>query len=106
MLDGHATFVSDALPHQQRMVVFSPDLLKAGDVQHLAGLRAPNPLLIEGPMLLDGSPLPPEMFAEQFRWLREVYTAARKPENVRIEARLSDAETAGIIGGWCQSLKA
>lgn len=51
-----ASLVSDEPPHNQRMVAFSPDLMKAGDVPHLAGLSAPRPTLIAGPIRLDGMP--------------------------------------------------
>lgn len=50
------SFISDEPPHNQRMVAFSPDLMKVGDVPHLAGLSAPRPALIVGPVRLDGMP--------------------------------------------------
>ena len=43
------------------MAIFNPDLLKAGDVQHLAALSFPRPVLLDGATRLDGSRLAAEL---------------------------------------------
>jgi dienelactone hydrolase len=55
-LETPPTFVTSEPPHNQRMAAFSPDLLKVGDVAHLAALSAPRPALLAGPVRLDGMP--------------------------------------------------
>lgn len=101
-IESLASFRGEGVPHNQRMVVFQPDLLKIGDVPHLAALCAPRPVLIERPNRLDGAPATETDLEAWHRPTRSVYRSLKANERLRVGSMGSDAAVADLIRSWCR----
>jgi hypothetical protein len=99
-IESLATFRSDGVPHAQRMVVFSPDLLQVGDIPHLAALAAPRPVLLANPLRPEGSPLTAGDSAGIDGWSRSLYRMLGREREFQVTTGLTDARVAEIALRW------
>ena len=67
-----STYVSPT-PIQQPMWTFAPGLLKHADIEHLAALAAPRPLVIANPIAPDLTPIAARALPETFPAARAAY---------------------------------
>lgn len=87
VIDPMATLVTDA-PYAggTYMGNLAPGLLRAGDVPQLAGLSAPNRLVIAGGTTPQGRKLSQKELDEAFRFTSAVYKATKAPDWLTITA--------------------
>ena len=64
---------SEAYPAGTRMGILAPNLLRLGDVQHLAALVAPRKLAIAEAMSADGKPLANKALRDAYASTRSIY---------------------------------
>lgn len=95
-----ATFTGEGPPHNQRMAVFNPDLLKVGNIPHLAALSAPRPALIANPVRLDGMAATDADLASLYRWPKELYQVLGHGERFAARREVTDSELAETVQGW------
>jgi dienelactone hydrolase len=96
-IEAPATYLTEGPPHNQRMVIFQPDLLAVGDVPQLAALAAPRSVLVANPMLLNGSPAGAAQTESLYRSPADLYRTLGHPDRFTARAGLTDAETARFI---------
>jgi cephalosporin-C deacetylase-like acetyl esterase len=99
-LEPLASFTGGGPPHQQRMVVFTPDLLEVGDVSQLTALCAPRPALIEGPLRLDGMPSDRAELQSLYASTRRLYESLRAGNRLAVEPATTVETTAARVTGW------
>lgn len=99
-LEPPATFVSEAAPHTWRMAIFQPDLMKIGDLPHLAALAAPRPALVAGPVRLDGMGTTAARVESLYRWPRELYRTLSRPESFTARPDAPAGEVAATLLSW------
>jgi pimeloyl-ACP methyl ester carboxylesterase len=104
-LETLATYVTETPPHNQRMAVFQPGLLKVGDVPHLAALSAPRPVLVINPVRLDGMPAGEDELHALYTPARARYERAGRPERLIVRAGVSEEELREIALGGGESKK-
>ncbi len=88
-VESLASFVTSRRFHEQRMVMFVPDLLRHGDVPHLAALCAPRPTAVLNCVAADGAPADQETLGHLYAWPRAAFRSMGQ------EGRLTVAAGAG-----------
>jgi hypothetical protein len=99
-IESPASFITDSPPHNQRMVIFTPNLLKAGDMPHLAALAAPRPVLIANPVFLDGAAATAAQAEALHRWPRDLYRLLGRPDRFHARGQMGEAEVVEIVRGF------
>jgi hypothetical protein len=99
-IEAPATFVSEGVPHGVRMAAFLPDLLKVGDVPHLAALCAPRRVLIANPLSLDGSAPMGGPLDTLYRTTRAIYATARADDRLIVRQGVGDQEIGDTLTRW------
>jgi len=80
-----ASYVTDEPYVGQRMGILAPHILKkVGDVQHLAALVAPRPVIFAGGVTGGGAALPQEKLAKQFAWASDVYGLLKASNKLQV----------------------
>jgi dienelactone hydrolase len=94
------SFRGEGPPHQQRMVVFSPDLLDVGDVPELAALSAPRPVLVANPLRLDGAPAAPAEVTAAYHPVAQLYAGLDRRASLTAGSGVSDDRLSETVGAW------
>ena len=102
-IEPPASFITSTPPHNQRMAIFNPDLLKVGDIPQLAALAAPRPVLIANPVRLDGMPVPQTELESVYRFPCALYQRLGHRNQFIARSGMSDAEIAQVTREWLQA---
>lgn len=94
------SFTGGHVPHGMRMAVFSPGLMHAGDLPHLAALAAPRPVAVAAPVRLDATPATVSEMEKAYAWPREVYRALDREQALHVHATAPPGNLSQIIQGW------
>lgn len=93
--DSLGSYVSDVPFQGQRLGLMTPGILRqVGDVQHLAALVTPRPLLIAGPVLGSGQPIEVKELEAQFRYPHAIYSMSGGREKLLVAGKLAAKEFA------------
>ncbi len=94
------SFTGGHVPDSVRMGLFSPRLMEAGDLPHLAALAAPRPVAVAAPFRLDGTPATPAEIEQAYAWPRQVYRALDKEKDLHVHPSVTPGGIAQIMSGW------
>ena len=99
-LETLASYETETPPHQQRMAVFQPDLLRLGDMPHLAALAAPRAVLVANPVRLDGMSAPAEEVERLHAPVRALYAVLGRPERYVARTGVTEAVATEHLTDW------
>ncbi len=97
-LEAPAPFRTETPPHAMAMAAFLPNLLlHVGDVPHLAALVAPRPVVVAGPLRLDGMAATGAELETLYQPAKDAYRLHRAEPTLRLVPAATDAELAELL---------
>jgi hypothetical protein len=99
-VEAVASYETETPPHQQRMAIFPPELLRLGDVPQLAALAAPNAILIANPIRLDGMSAPVPEVERRYASPRALYATLGHSDRFVARADVTESILAEHLTDW------
>ena len=93
-----ASFISEKRYVKQRIGILVPGILRdVGDVEHIAALIAPRPLLVEGAVTGSGEALDQEALANSYGFAKETYQLLGAESSLSLRTKISDKDLVATI---------
>ena len=80
---------------------YPPHVLESADIAQLAGMAAPRPLIVAGPIDDMRTPLSSEAIDDRLEWTESAYAALGSPSDLHATTATEPAAVAGLLDDAC-----